>query len=707
MARPPLYVRSRADYALLSTLTELDPTRIWGRTLHRYTRRLMLPDESASQEREEDDAPFPLLDDRWLTLYMMGQDRKSHRKICPCHWRDDRTLILPWAVRYMTACPTHQTLLVDRCVCGEKLRFDPRVGTCYTCGGDVGALEAPSIADDPDSLALVSLVWTALGHGDADDGSDAPDIGSPGILMLPVGHPLEGVTPAAFFRFATVLVNLLAARDRRNPFFAPTTSVADARPIRALHQANNASVHVALLCVWRLIAGWPATWEPLLLHIAAVEQRRPNPDYFPYTLLESLPGPDFAWLWRAVCLVIYAHLGRAPGVFRWLKFYHHVRRTLDPTLPRFRNLAQVGRALGVSRDVLERHVAAGDLEVRQGFWGEHGRLITLVDEECLAHLERLRVTQFNYAETVHYLGVGYRSVADLVQDGIIPGAQQGTSPKSPWLFQKTAIDEALRGVMGHLPVRRHKGRANTVSLTLTLAEALSSFRSAGIGLLETLYAVQRGDLPAFRNRDSVRLCDLRFDADAVDAYRSFHALHAPRENQARYTSSEVCRILRCTQVTLRLWTEAGLLCPLGTPTLEGDGANTAMGHATGIASYDGGNVDRFRETYMGTEEAATALGCTPQTLYRWTHAGKLDDALVRGGGKGDVFLFDRVRLDEIVTRRVTGAEAARLLGINVKTINNWVARGNIVPTGDPTAKGRRYLRDDVLQLTKYVGRQRG
>jgi len=111
---------------LCRILTELDLAEIWGRTLHRYTRHLLLPDEVAIQEGEEGDMPVPFLDDHWLTLYTMGQNEHSHRKICPYHWREDRTLILPWAVRYMTACPTHQALPVDRCVCGKKLRFDAR-----------------------------------------------------------------------------------------------------------------------------------------------------------------------------------------------------------------------------------------------------------------------------------------------------------------------------------------------------------------------------------------------------------------------------------------------------------------------------------------------------------------------------------------------------------------------------------------------------
>ena len=707
MARPPLYVRSRVDYALLSTLTELDPAEIWARTLHRYTRRLLLSHEAAVQEGEEGDVPFPLLEDRWLTLYMMGQNRKSHRKICPHHWRDERTLILPWAVRYLTACPTHQALLVDRCVCGKKLRFDTRVGQCYACGIDVGTLEAPSIADDPDSQALAALVWAALGHGDADDGAGVPGMDLRGELALPDGHPLEGATPAAFFRFGTVLVNLLGARDRRNPFFAPAAGVAGARAVRAIHQADNASVHAALLCAWRLIAGWPATWESVLLHVAAAERGRADPDYFPYALLESLPGPDFPWLWRAVGLTTYAHLGRAPGVFRWLKFYHHAWRTLDPTLPRFRNLDQVGRALGVGREVLDRHVAAGELAVRRGRWGATARPVTLVDEESMEGLARLRASRLNFVEAEAALGVGRVALTELVKGGILPCARRGATAKAPWLFERGAVDDALAEMIGHLPVRAQGDRAATRAATrtatpdLTLTDALASLRAAGVGLPEVLRLAQSGDVAAYRLRDSVRRLDLRFDAASVGAVL---AGRAPGEGEARYTSTEVCRLLRCTQVTLRLWAEARLLTPLGTRELAPYGASASDVRAVGTAYYDGADIDLFKDLYVGAEEGATILGCHPTTLHAWVHAGKLDEALVRGGGKGDVFLFDRARLRDLAAERVTGAEAARLLGVDVKTINNWVARGIIAPIGDPTVKGRRYLRDDVLRLADQVRR---
>jgi len=699
LSRSLLSIRSQADYALISALTELDPAEIWARTVHRYAPSLLLPDELGGQQHGEDDMPLPFLDERWLDVSVMGQTRRYPRKICPHHWREEGNLLLPWAMRHVTACPTHKVLLVDRCRCGEKLHFDPRVGLCPSCDVDVGTLEAPSIADDADSLALTSLVWAALGHGDT-GGAVTPEGLVREPLPLPEGHPLRGVTPAALFRVATALVNLLTARDRGNPFFAPAARIAGARSMRLFHHRDNASVHAALLCVWRLIADWPVAWEALLVHVAAAERRRDDPDLFPYALLEALPGPDFTWLWHAWGLVTYAHLGRAPGMFRWLKVYHFVRRTLDPTLPRFRTLDQVGRALTVSRDMLDRHVAAGELAVRRGRWGATVRPVTLIDEESMERLVQLRATRLNFVEALGYLGVGRVALTELVKSNIFPCSRRGATAKAPWLFEKGAIDDALGGMIGHLPIRPQA--RSTAALGLTLTDTLASLRAAGVGMPAVLRLAQSGEVAAHRLQDSIHLSDLRFDAASIDA---FLACHAPAEGEARYTSTEVCRLLRCTQVTLRLWAEAGLLVPLSAEDAAVGGTNVSDARAGGTAYYDGADVDRFKERYVGTEEAAEVLGRHPLTLHSWVHAGKLDDALVRGGGKGDVFLFDRMRLGELAAERVTGAEAARLLGVDVRTISNWAARGMIVPIGDPTAKGRRYLREDVLRLANRVRRR--
>ncbi len=162
--------------------------------------------------------------------------------------------------------------------------------------------------------------------------------------------------------------------------------------------------------------------------------------------------------------------------------------------------------------------------------------------------------------------------------------------------------------MDNFPVGAQTKRTATPGLTLT--DALASLRAAGVGLPEVLRLAQSGDVVTHRLQDSVRLSDLRFDAASIDA---FLARHAPAKGEARYTSTEACRLLCCTQVTLRLWA-AGLLISLGTrdPAAHGAGASDARGRDRALPRLRHRPLQRV---VCGAEEAATILGCHPTTLH--------------------------------------------------------------------------------------------
>jgi len=513
-------------------------------------------------------------------------------------------------------------------------------------------LEAPSIANDAASLALTSFVWASLGHGDV-AGVVVPQGTSSGGLALPDGHPLGDVKSAALFRVGAALVNLLHRRDQHNPFFVPATGIVDAQPLLHLHHGDNTSVHAAFLCMWRLVADWPTSWGDSLLHVAATEKRRLNPVNFPHALLESLEGPDFAWLWHSLGMVIYTHLARAPGMFRWLPFYHLAQDALDQALPEIRTLAEVGQALSVSHDMLERYAITGDLMVLRGQRGCAAATEMVVDEEGVDRLARLRASRLNFAEALVYMDIDHVALTQLVDAGILTYSRRDDVGETREFFKAGVIDDALGEIIGCIPVRPLRGRA--VTSALTLSDALPSLAVTGIGLPDILRAAQGGDLYAYRIRDSVRLSDLRFDAKSVDAFRLHHA---PRDDQSGYTSIEVCRLLGCMTSTLRLWVDAGLLTPQCSLDLTAETLGVSTRRATEPMRYDRSEVDRFRKQYMGMKEAATAFGCSSPTLRSLAQAGELDDALIRGGGEDGAFLFDRARVGVLAAQYIETAKSA-------------------------------------------------
>jgi len=73
--------------------------------------------------------------------------------------------------------------------------------------------------------------------------------------------------------------------------------------------------------------------------------------------------------------------------------------------------------------------------------------------------------------------------------------------------------------------------------------------------------------------------------------------------------------------------------------------------------FDRSEIDCFRKRYMGMKEAATAFGCSSSALTSLAQTGELDDAFIRGGGKGDAFLFDRARMGVLAAQHIETAKS--------------------------------------------------
>jgi excisionase family DNA binding protein len=64
-------------------------------------------------------------------------------------------------------------------------------------------------------------------------------------------------------------------------------------------------------------------------------------------------------------------------------------------------------------------------------------------------------------------------------------------------------------------------------------------------------------------------------------------------------------------------------------------------------------------------------------------------------------------MDEQRGRRLTSSEAARFLGVNVKTLRLWADRGWIEHMRNPGDRGRRFFSLDALEAfaeTMYKGK---
>jgi len=122
-------------------------------------------------------------------------------------------------------------LLRERCAgCGEPLRLVAGEAGCGQCGTAIAAMATRTMAGDPDSIAVTTLLWGATG---CTDGSD-----------LAAGHPWRGQgTP-------TLLRGLWGCAQAR---------VAEEGGLR-LQGREIVEVHEALVAAWRR-GGVAAPWR--------------------------------------------------------------------------------------------------------------------------------------------------------------------------------------------------------------------------------------------------------------------------------------------------------------------------------------------------------------------------------------------------------------------------------------------------------------
>ncbi|MBP2295243.1 TniQ family protein [Azospirillum rugosum] len=164
--RNPRDLDRYADFHLLSLMA--DKTGASVEALERSTFRRW-----AGMAFERDDGLVKL---DWLPP--AGREKAKRcfgQQVCPLCLTEDAVpyLRLEWRLAFLTVCPTHNRLLLDRCpACNEPfsvLRQDRHDGVCcWSCGADVRrfAGDAPPLDPTPereDLLATIDRGWQQLG----------------------------------------------------------------------------------------------------------------------------------------------------------------------------------------------------------------------------------------------------------------------------------------------------------------------------------------------------------------------------------------------------------------------------------------------------------------------------------------------------------------------------------------------------------------
>ncbi len=220
---------------------------------------------TGQERRALDDAVLS----RWLgTLY--GEDdgrcrlpwlppigRHNHAKsfgqqYCPQCLVTEKTpyFRLEWRLSFMTACPRHLTLLIDRCPkCAEPviplrtLRHQGRL-LCGKCHGDLA--EAESVPVPWSSLALQTRLRQVAGEGWAEDGD---------------GRPVFGL---AYFALARAIFRLLCSSTTARALRAWAAEEADLDirvehipRVKEVERLTTSRRHDLLQLAWVYLRDWP------------------------------------------------------------------------------------------------------------------------------------------------------------------------------------------------------------------------------------------------------------------------------------------------------------------------------------------------------------------------------------------------------------------------------------------------------------------
>jgi hypothetical protein len=651
--RYPNILSSADDYRSLTRMTGLSIEDIFHLTLHRFAPSIMSPDElQRVQEVRIADAgmhlPAPWLPDAELEQYMRTPNRIV---VCPQCWQEHQAILLPNSLRFITTCPWHQSVLVDRCPCGNRLMLPLKHGCCTACGTTFGALPTYSIDDHRPSLQMTALLWSAIGC--------SSESFPPASLGLPADHPLHDMHPSELFRFLWKFCRAIRGLDLHHDLFDRSRNVfgghVEAPPSR-MESASVNFLHTILVTLTDLLMNWPTGWSQLFAGIAESELQlgRYVESVLPLQLIEHFPIARWRWLYETWLTTVRETFGFNTAVSSWLPYCDAIQRRVSgstPT-PMFRR------------------------------WNHH---------EPVEQQHRNQRHLLDLSQAATYLGVDEQQVVIMVAAGIIEALHGPLFDTSlVWVFDRDDLHRFLESLLASIPMNvdtypEERDRSGIVTMT----HVWQMLVDADISFARLVIDVQLGHLAAMRCDDALSFQSLVFEhrpiMDYIATYHGTPYCIALPIDSARIQ-------LRCSYHMLRCWYSTGVLIP----------AWENIGFHDVFWFYYEEDVERVA-SYLTSEEAAQFLGVSIATLRRWIRADQIP-AIKNSISmeRGNPAMFDQEELAAWRYARLTREEAARLLGLSFRDMNNWVRDKKIVPMEVMENRRQWFSRQAVEELAQEL-----
>jgi len=526
----------------------------------------------------------------------------SRRRVCAaCLAEQPDREKLSWLFRPLEICPEHGVLLQDRCAdCGRAFAANRLDLVRCRCGASVSSRTPERLSTAAIDIARTIRTWFE-------------------------GRPLAPWNLAG---------SLLHQWSERLQVAVTRTSAWVARTRWELDlSANFRTESVAWLGAAELLRKWPAGITEFL-------------DEFQESESSGLPstriGRAFSRLLRDAERLEQAGCNGPAETFREYLLERYTRGHLSGKGSLFRDARQRERIVErpwisqteaarllklrppavaelVRRKILEGHVRIS---------GRRGRTNGVVRREAVVAYGRRLVGAISVAEAAERLGTSSPRILDLIRAEVLKDAVRSSIG---WRIPADVVVE-LTDRFRRLPI-------NTKHNRLPLSEALRRFGVRGLSLAPLLRSLIDGELNAWREGESAKLRDLRFDPTELRNLTCERKLRTPAESG--YTLLELGRSLfvgrSLRPIVLRKWIAAGLLNA------------TRRRKSWHVAAEE---VARFRATYCLAREVCSLLDVARSTLDVWQRRRRLVPVYSRSthpGAGTPVYL--RVDVDRLALAR--------------------------------------------------------
>jgi hypothetical protein len=638
-------------FARLATLTRLAPLALYGATVHTFAPAINLPGHAESYIDLPGGETGLLLDS--------GIGRKQVRTamtalFCPLCLQEAPYHRLAWLPFAVSACLSHQCLLLDRCpACRRTVSIWDVVYTrCHHCQAELTQAPVLSLAHDDEGLLAQRMIQAWL-TGDAS-------------LVAGAGCGLPEAPPRALYR---VLDGLRASTMRVQVEWAHFHRLVCPDQIFSLQpgrrsRATALESYLRYTTAAKALMNWPYSFYAFLRAFANRPGRSQKSGLAPtFNTIQNIwlrshwNRPEFQFVQEAFEQYLMDTYPLSSGM-------HKVLRTRQKTdlAGNWEKISftEAARLIGVAPALIARQVEWGRLSVVE-IPNQYSPPRFVRRQEVLTWGQRLREA-ISLRQAMEQLGVPEGLVVKLAKMNhleVIRGPHIDGSRR--WKLSRSSVinyrQQLIRQVM--IP-------SSPAAASFDLARAIDLLIYVGLDTLQLFERVATGRLPAYHLQpEQARLADLRFAETDIRA-----CVEAVKGEKGWMSRQDIVGEMGLARKeSLSEWIAVGFLAPVAV-------------HAQ-VQYFDRTTVEAFIRDHVTVRQAAEML----DQQYRARIYDLITEGLLKPVSGPAIdgcfrYLLRRTEVERL-QKLMTLSQMAHHLGLNCAQALQQVRQGQLLPVSGP------------------------